>query len=326
MVTVTQLQILQSPITSLISSVSSCVSVKLDESNYIIWHFQIELLLEGHGIMGFLSSDSTMSSSDSTLRIDSDDYKIWKMHDRALMQLITATLFPSAISCAIGSTNARDLWSLFDDGDIVILTLNGLSSEYNTLRTIIRGRENVIFMKDLHLQLLAEEAMIANVPVTYFLYAMVANNLSGSSKSSNFEDNQHYESSFKNGNSSNGGLYGSQRGFYQNKAKGKHYYNSQSRFGSAKSSNFNNNAHGILGTSPPRSQRFRNTDNLVTERCQICGKRNHSAPVLSSMHVAALSTIPIVGGAGLSISHIGSSMLHTPLKPLRLNSVLYVPK
>nr|XP_028946361.1 uncharacterized protein LOC114820143 [Malus domestica] len=107
--------------------------------------------------------------------------------------------------------------------------------------------------------------MIANVSVTNFLYAMVASNLSGSSKSSNFEDNEHYESSFKNGNSSNGGLYGSQRGFYQsngfgyksngfgyksnydrNKGKGKHYYNSKSRFGNAKYGNFNNNAPGLL--------------------------------------------------------------------------------
>lgn len=32
------------------------------------------------------------------------------------------------------------------------------------------------------------------------------------------------------------------------------------------------------------------------------------------------------GGAGLSIPHIGSSILHTLIKPLRLNSVLYVPR
>lgn len=37
---------------------------------------------------------------------------------------------------------------LFNDEDIVILTLNGLSSEYNTLWTIIRGGENVISIKD----------------------------------------------------------------------------------------------------------------------------------------------------------------------------------
>lgn len=55
-------------------------------------------------------SDSIVSSSDSTSRVDSDEYKIWKMHDRSLMQLITTTLSPFVISCAIGSTSAQDLW------------------------------------------------------------------------------------------------------------------------------------------------------------------------------------------------------------------------
>lgn len=62
----------------------------------------------------------------------------------------------------------------FDEDDIVILTLNGLSSEYNTLRLIIRCRENVISMKDLRSQLLAEEAMVEIVPMTPFLSTMVA--------------------------------------------------------------------------------------------------------------------------------------------------------
>ena len=44
----------------------------------------------------------------------------------------------------------------FEDDDIVILTLNGLSGEYNTIRSIIRGRENVISLKDLRSQLFAE--------------------------------------------------------------------------------------------------------------------------------------------------------------------------
>lgn len=38
---------------------------------------------------------------------------------------------------------------IFVDDDIVILTLNGLSSKYDTLRSIIRGRDNVISMKNL---------------------------------------------------------------------------------------------------------------------------------------------------------------------------------
>ena len=50
-----------------------------------------------------------------------------------------------------------------------------------TLRSIIRGHENVITMKDLRSQLLAEEAMVDNVHITPFLSAMVAQNNGSSS-------------------------------------------------------------------------------------------------------------------------------------------------
>lgn len=80
----------------------------------------MELLLEGHGIMGFVdgtnpcpprfdaqpSSDSTMSSNDYAPRVDSDAFRIWKIHDQALMQLIIAILSLIAISCAIGNISA----------------------------------------------------------------------------------------------------------------------------------------------------------------------------------------------------------------------------
>ncbi|KAM1044513.1 hypothetical protein EV2_036632 [Malus domestica] len=123
MVTTSQLQIIQSLITSLISTVPTSVTVKLDESNYLIWNFQVQLMLEGYGIMGFVdgsmpcpprfittaSNESEINSSTSSTPVESEAYKIWKMHDRALMQLITATLSPPAVSCVIGSTSAQDL-------------------------------------------------------------------------------------------------------------------------------------------------------------------------------------------------------------------------
>ena len=39
MVTASQLQLLQSPITTLISSFPTLINVKLDESNYLNWNF-----------------------------------------------------------------------------------------------------------------------------------------------------------------------------------------------------------------------------------------------------------------------------------------------
>ncbi|KAB2616565.1 hypothetical protein D8674_023153 [Pyrus ussuriensis x Pyrus communis] len=297
MVTSTQLQILPSPITSLISIISSSVTVKLDDSNYLTWNFQIELLLEGHGLMGFvdgshpcparfnvpISEGSFHPSSDVSSSTESDEFKIWKMHDRALMQLLTATLSPSAVSCAIARDYLFAARVQFDDDDIVILTLNGLSSEYNTLRSIIRGRENVISMKDLRSQLLAEETMVENIPITPFLSAMVARNNGTISKDEDHSNHTSY------GGSSQCTLYSSgSSGFKptysKNKHKGKFQYYLHSRFGNSKTTygNYNvNSAPGILGASPPWQQ------GPLSTSCQIYGKHsNTSPPVPTAMHVS----------------------------------------
>ncbi|XP_068319588.1 uncharacterized protein [Pyrus communis] len=237
MVTASQLQLLQSPITVLVSSISTSVSVKLDDSNYLNWHFQLKLLLESNGILGFVdgshpcpaqfisqSGESDVNSSNSSSSSVNDEYLVRMMHDKALMQLLAASLSPVAMSCAMRSTSSKDIWirlqeqfltvsktSIFqmksnlqtikkgshfitqylqkikqarDDlsaagvyflnEDIVILALNGLQAEYNTFRTVIRGRENVISLKEFRTQLLAEEAILestVNAPFT----AMIAN-------------------------------------------------------------------------------------------------------------------------------------------------------
>ncbi|KAM2627715.1 hypothetical protein TB2_001133 [Malus domestica] len=60
------------------------------------------------------------------------------------------------------------------------------------------------------------------------------------------------------------------------------------------------------------------------------GASSHMTADMSNMSLASPyptnETIQTASGAGLSISHIGSSTLHTPLKSLQLNSVLCVPR
>ncbi|KAM1950973.1 hypothetical protein ACFX15_005637 [Malus domestica] len=166
MVTAAQLQIVQSPITNLFSTISTSVTVKLDDSNYLTWSFQVRLLLESHGIMGFVDGSRKCSlrfDNDSNAEgVENDEYLVLKMHDRALMQLLIATLSSTAMSCIIG--NARDHLAvagvIFDDDDIIILALKGLSADFNTFQCVIRGREIGISLKDFRSQLLAEEAII----------------------------------------------------------------------------------------------------------------------------------------------------------------------
>lgn len=121
MVTVAQLALTQSPISSLIPNVGNTVTVKLDDSNYVTWNFQMGLLLEGNGIFGFVdgsipcpdkyhgsdSEEETVTNPHNVI----DDYKVWKIHDKALMTLITATLSTVALSCVISWQSSQDMWN-----------------------------------------------------------------------------------------------------------------------------------------------------------------------------------------------------------------------
>ncbi|KAM1257491.1 hypothetical protein TB2_031023 [Malus domestica] len=92
MVIAAQLQIVESPITNLITNVSNSVTVKLDDTNYLVWNYQIRLLLESHGIFDFVVGTHpcpTRFKDDSDVEgVETEEFQIWKMHDRGLMQLI----------------------------------------------------------------------------------------------------------------------------------------------------------------------------------------------------------------------------------------------
>ena len=160
----------------------------------------MKILLESHGILGFVDGSrkcpSRFDTNSDLEGVDSDDHQIWKMHDRALMQLFIATLSSTTISYVIGCISSHDIWIqlqdrfstvikarifqmkselqtikdardhlsttgvYFEDDDIVILALNGLSSYYYMFRCMVRGRDNVLSLKDFRSQLLAEEATI----------------------------------------------------------------------------------------------------------------------------------------------------------------------
>ncbi|XP_070677964.1 uncharacterized protein [Malus domestica] len=188
MVTASQLQILQSPITGLISSVSTSMTVKLDDTNYLQWHFQMKLMLEGYGIMDFVngtnpcpsqfmspsSCDSGVASSGSELGIESDAYKLKSDLQTIKKEADSVTQYLQRIKEARDYLAAAGV--MFADEDIVILALNGLPAEYNIFRCVIRGRENVISLKEFRAQLLVEEALIENTSTTPFLFAMVVKN------------------------------------------------------------------------------------------------------------------------------------------------------
>lgn len=147
-----QLALTQSPISSLISSVGNTVTVKLDYSNYITWNFQIDLLLEGNVIIGFVDGmiscpakyedlDSKTKIVDNTQPV-SDDNKIWKIHDKAMMTLISATLSTSAHSCVIGCQSSKEMWTNLCEG-FANITRTSIVQLKIDLQNIKKGSESI---------------------------------------------------------------------------------------------------------------------------------------------------------------------------------------
>ncbi|KAM2325120.1 hypothetical protein ACFX1X_024529 [Malus domestica] len=75
--------------------------------------------------------------------------------------------------------NCRDQLAVvgvfISDEDIVIVALKGLPNEFNTIKAVIRGRENLVSLKELRSQLKAEEAtldeVIKQAPIMSAMYA-----------------------------------------------------------------------------------------------------------------------------------------------------------
>ena len=79
----------------------------------------MQILLESHGILGTVDGSKqcpNQFNTDSDLEgVEYDEYQVWKMHDRALMQLLIATLSSTAISYVIGCVSANDMWIQLKD-------------------------------------------------------------------------------------------------------------------------------------------------------------------------------------------------------------------
>ncbi|CAL8081400.1 unnamed protein product [Prunus armeniaca] len=230
--------------------------------------------------------------------------------------------------------NARDHISAagvsFEDDDIVILALNGLPSDYNTFRCMVRGRENVLSLKDFRSQLIAEEATLEQTnSASPFVSAMMAQNQTFQGKALVLDE----------------GISNSQPQGYPFGSK------------SASSSHFPSGFNGVLMVTMLVSMvpimvsmvttlvvtlsivglilrveaevaviinmvhaliKF----SLLLALVADTGATTHMTSDLSQLSLATpfsgSDTITTTGGSGLSISNIGSSILDVPLCSLQL--------
>jgi len=86
--------------------------------------------------------DSNFDESGITSSSPTNEYIVWKIHDRAIMQLITATLSPIVMSCAIGSISSKDLWTRLKE-QFSTVSRSSIFQMKSNLQTIKKGSNSI---------------------------------------------------------------------------------------------------------------------------------------------------------------------------------------
>uniref|UniRef100_A0A2N9EGW1 Poly [ADP-ribose] polymerase n=1 Tax=Fagus sylvatica TaxID=28930 RepID=A0A2N9EGW1_FAGSY len=104
-----------------LSDLSKLITVKLDQSSYILWKCQITSVLDAYSLLNFVDGSQPCPSRENPL------YQQWFARDRTVLMLIHSTLSHSALSLVIGQSTAHGAWEVIDRHYTSVLRSNMLN-------------------------------------------------------------------------------------------------------------------------------------------------------------------------------------------------------
>nr|POE46099.1 hypothetical protein CFP56_34157 [Quercus suber] len=105
----------------LLSNMSNMMTVKLDNTNYIVWKHQITMVLETYSLFELLEDPQLVPDkylkdlSGNYTTIMNPDFLIWKSKEKALLTFISSTLTPSILALTVGCTSAMEVWKVLEN-------------------------------------------------------------------------------------------------------------------------------------------------------------------------------------------------------------------
>lgn len=99
----------------LLSNFCNLITVKLDDSNYVPWRFMLESMLVGCDLMGYIDGSVPCPPQYKiTTEVGitpelTQEYKVWRQDDSALMSLLAGTLSSDALSFIVGSKTSKEV-------------------------------------------------------------------------------------------------------------------------------------------------------------------------------------------------------------------------
>nr|POE96166.1 hypothetical protein CFP56_62425 [Quercus suber] len=139
-----QMNLVNQPLLFL-SNMSNMMTVKLDNSNYIVWQHQISMVLETYSMIELLDEDQLALGkflkdfSGSITAILSPDYLTWKSKKKALLIFISSTLTPSILALTIGCSLALEVWRVSNRTRSTKLRFDELATMLNAKEESLNG-------------------------------------------------------------------------------------------------------------------------------------------------------------------------------------------
>lgn len=96
-------------------NVANFVSMKLTQTNYLLWRTQIMSLIESQEVSDFITGKMEIPaeeivSDDGKTTVKNPDFMSWIRTDRLVKAWITGTLSEDVLGLAVGLETSADVW------------------------------------------------------------------------------------------------------------------------------------------------------------------------------------------------------------------------
>ena len=104
----------------LLSTITNLFSVKLDQTNYMLWKFQITSTLKAYKLLDVVDGSYPCpemyirDTNSGTTSVVNPDFIQWDTKDQALISMMSATLSLSALALVIGQKSAKGVWDTLE--------------------------------------------------------------------------------------------------------------------------------------------------------------------------------------------------------------------
>lgn len=86
------------------------ISVKLDNSNYLLWRTQFLPLLKGYELEGFVDGSNKCPAETLTNNTINPEYIAWNKQDQILLGWLLSSLTESALAHVVGLQTSQAVW------------------------------------------------------------------------------------------------------------------------------------------------------------------------------------------------------------------------